>query len=383
MYQSFTKGARIAAIPRNRRRLTCVYGAGGTNFYASMEKRAMRTTLKNVAVVAVAAVLLAGGRARATAPDPKYLPADAKWLVHVDVDRLAKTQTYEIVMQQAERDDPNVREKLAKVGEALGTRFPEDLHGLTLIGRGFDPNSAVLVVRGKLDKDRLLGMAKTMPGYTSVMHGTAEVSTWAGKRSDSVSGAFLADDVLVLGRTPADVRRMLDLAAGREKPAAADGLLAGAAAAADAPDPTGVMAYLAADGLAELQRKYPVSPLIAQVSSARVALGERGEDLTLKAVLSVTSPEIAKQVKGALEGFKALMGLAALDDTADVQAKAVAEIAQRATVSAEGSTVTLNWPMPVARVRELVQNAENDKRSKAASKPSTPKTQEAEKAQDN
>ena len=343
----------------------------------------MRMKLRSAAVIAVAAaMLLAAGRARATAPDPKYLPADAKWLVHVDVDRLAKTQTYEIVMQQAERDDANVREKLAKVGEALGTRFPEDLHGLTLVGRGFDPTSAVLVVRGKLEKDRLLGMAKTMPGYTSVMHGTAEVSTWAGaKQAESVSGAFLADDVLVLGRTPADVRRMLDLAAGREKPAAADGLLA--AAAADAPDASGVMAYLAADGLAELQRKYPVSPLIAQVSSARLTLGERGEDLTLKAVLNVTSPEIAKQVKGALEGFKALMGLAALDDSGDVQAKAVAEIAQRATVSAEASTVTLNWPMPVARVRELVQNAENDKRSQAASKPSTPNTQQAEQAQDN
>jgi hypothetical protein len=344
----------------------------------------MRTKLKNVAMVAVAAaMLLAGGRARATPPDPNYVPADAKWLVHVDVDRLSKTQTYEILMQQAEREEGNVREKLAKVGEALGTRFPDDLHGLTLVGRGFDANSAVLVVRGKLDKDRLLGMAKSMPGYSSVMHGTVEVSTWAGaKQAESVSGAFLADDVLVLGRTPADVRRMLDLAAGREKPAAADGLLAGAATA-DASDATGVMAYLAGDGLAELQRKHPVSPLIAQVSSARLALSERGEDLTLKAVLNVTSPDIAKQVKGALEGFKALMGLAALDDSGDVQAKAVAEIAQRATVSAEASTVTLDWPMPVARVRELVQQDNKDKPANATSKPSTRDAGKPEKSQDN
>ena len=32
------------------------------------------------------------------APEPKYVPADAKWVVHVDVDRLAKSQTYDIVM---------------------------------------------------------------------------------------------------------------------------------------------------------------------------------------------------------------------------------------------------------------------------------------------
>lgn len=338
----------------------------------------MQNKFKNAAAIAAVAVtmLFSPGRARATGPDPKYVPADAKWVVHVDVDHLAKSQTYDMLMREAEKEEGNVREKLAKVGEALGTRFPEDMHGVTLIGRGFDEKSAVLVVRAKLDKDRLLGMAKSMPGYTSLMHGTVEVSSWADAKqpTESVSGAFLADDVLVLGRTSTDVRRMLDLAAGREKPAPADGLLAAAdAGAKDAAGGSGIMAYLAADGLAELQRMYPVSPLLAQVSSARLTLSERGDDVALRAVLNVTSLEIAKQVRGALEGFKALMGLAALADDGDTDAKAVAEIAQRATVTSEGSTVTLDWPMPVARVRELIEQNNGGKR-KPASKPATGKS---------
>ena len=186
-----------------------------------------------------------------------------------------------------------------------------------------------------------------------------------------MSGAFLADDVLVLGRTSADVGRMLDLAAGREKPAAAEGLLAGAA------DGTELMAYLAANGLAELQRKHPVSPLISQVTSARVSLAERGDDVTLRAVLNATSPDIAKQVKGAMEGFKALMGLAALDDDGDDDAKALAEISQRATLAVEGSTVTLDLPMPVARVRDLI---EGDEEKKATSGPTTVKSVDGKNA---
>lgn len=334
----------------------------------------MRTKMRNAAVAMAALVLLlAGGLARATGPDPKYVPADAKWVVHVDVDRMAKTQTYEILMRQAEKDEPKAREKLAKLGEALGTRVPEDLHGVTLVGRGFDEKSAVLIVRGKLDKDRLLGMAKAMPGFTSSLQGAVEVATWKDpKQPESVSGAFLADDVLVLGRTPADVVRMLNLAAGREPAAAADGLLAGAA------DQTQVMAYLAGNGLAELQRTHPLSPLISQVSSARVSLAERGDDLTLRAVLSVTSPELANQVKGAMEGFKALLGLAALDDDGDADAKAAAEIVQRATVTAEGSTVKLDLPMPVARLRELIEQ-DDKKKSKAASGPATRKLERDQK----
>jgi hypothetical protein len=296
-------------------------------------------------------ILLAADRARATGPEAKYVPADAKWVVHADVDRMHKTQTYDIIMQRAEQDDPKVREKLAKFGEALGTRVPEDVHGLTLVGRGFDERSAVLIVRAKLDKDRLLGMAKAMPGFTSSMHGTVEISTWKDPgQPDSVSGAFLADDTLVLGWTPADVGRMLDLAAGREQPAPADGLLAGAA------DQTEIMAYLAGNGLAELQKMHPVSPLIAQVTAARVSLAERGEDLSLRAVLNVTSPEIANQVKGAIDGFRALLGLAALEEDGDEDAKVVADVVKRATVTAEGATVKLDLPMPVAQLHALIDD---------------------------
>jgi hypothetical protein len=140
------------------------------------------------------------------------------------------------------------------------------------------------------------------------------------------------------------------------------------------------MAYLAADGLAELQRKHPVSPLISQVTSARVSLSERGDDLTLRAVLSVTSPEIANQVKGAMEGFKALLGLAALDDDGDDEAKAAAEIVQRATVTADGSTVKLDLPMPVARLRDLIEQ-DDQKKVKAASGPTTLKSKDGEKAE--
>jgi len=337
----------------------------------------MRTNWKNVAVLAMVAatMLLTGGRARATGPDPKYVPADAKWVVHVDVDRLAKTKTFEIIKRQAEKEDPKVREKVTQLGEALGARLPDDVHGVTLIGRDFDEKQAVLVVRAKVDKDRLLGMAKAMPGYTSSMHGTVEVSTWKdANQPNAVSGAFLAEDVLVLGWTPADVGRMLDLSAGREKPAPADGLLAGAA------DGTEVMAYLAANGLAELQRMHPVSPLISQVTSARISLTERGDDLTLGATLNVTSPDIAKQVKGAMEGFKALLGLAALDDDGDEDAKLFAELSQRATVTAEGSTVTLNWPVPVKRLHELFE--EDEKKAKATTAPTaTPGSESGEKAE--
>jgi hypothetical protein len=330
-------------------------------------------TSKLTAIAATAVSMLLGiTPARATGPEPKYVPADAKWVVHADVDRMAKTKTYDLVMRQAEKDDPKVREKLAKFGEALGTRFPEDVRGVTLVGRAFDEKSAVLIVRAKLDKDRLLGMAKAVPGFTSSMHGAIEVMTWKdANKPESISGAFMGDDTIVLGWTPADVGRMLDLAAGREQPALADGLLAGAA------DQTEVMAYLAGNGLAELQKMHPVSPLLSQVTSARVSLAEREDDLTLRAVLNVTSPEIANQVKGAMDGFKALLGLAGLDNDGDDEAKAAAEIVQRAAVTAEGSAVKLDLPMPVARLKELLE--QEDDKKKAASAPVTRKSEDAEK----
>src|SRR5690349_4584230 len=130
----------------------------------------MRTRRAALGIWGMMLVAAGAGVCRAAGPDPKYLPADAKWLVHVDVERLSKSQLYELVMRKAAQDEKNLvsfsrgpRQKLAAIGEVLGNRIPEDLRTVTLIGREFDEKSAVLVVKGKLDKDRLLGMAKTMP----------------------------------------------------------------------------------------------------------------------------------------------------------------------------------------------------------------------------
>jgi hypothetical protein len=307
-------------------------------------------------LIVAAGLLLASGMARAGALDPKYIPADAKWLVHVDVDALLKSQTYAMVIKEVEQSQgKDFLKQLAQYGEAIGTRIPDDIRDATLIGNGFDEKSAVLVVHAKMDKDRLIGMAKVMKEYTSSAYGGKEISNLPVNidgDAGTVSGTLLADDVLVLARTPKQVERMIDLSAGKEKPAPAGNILAKGVDGAE------VMIYLAADSFAEVQKQYPVSPILGQVSSARVGLSEKADDVVIKAILDMTSDDVAKQGKGALEGLKAMVNLAAMDPEQDEETKVFAQLMKRSATRVEGNHVIVDWPVPLATVRGLIENGE-------------------------
>src|SRR3954449_9793972 len=88
--------------------------------------------------VAVAALAVAAGFARAGGVDPKYVPADAKWVVHVDVDEIAKSKLWGMMLidvdafsdhkhvfvgvgSEAERSAEAAR-KLQSLGDVVGMK---------------------------------------------------------------------------------------------------------------------------------------------------------------------------------------------------------------------------------------------------------------------
>jgi hypothetical protein len=328
----------------------------------------MRTRMKQAAMLAAMALAMVIGRARGGAVDPKYIPPDAKWVVHVDLDAVVRSKLlamldvdlkltgdgkhFMVGMRPHGMSDTDVK-KLAAIQDALGMKFPDDLHGATLIGRTFDPNDAVLLVNAKVDKDRLVGMAKLKAACTSRMYSNIEIVTWKKdkdeKDEDAVSGAFVAEDMIVVARSAASVQHMIDVVSNKT-PANSAGVLSG-----DSLGQGAVMVYVAADGIADLQKTIELSPVMAPVRTVRVSIGEEGDDLVLKGKLNVKTAEAARQVRGALEGVRALATLASLDDSGDKQLKALSLLAARATVTVDDTIVTINWPIVMSSIRDLTE----------------------------
>ncbi|HZZ42132.1 MAG TPA: hypothetical protein VFE58_04285 [Tepidisphaeraceae bacterium] len=323
----------------------------------------MRNLIKKCALCASLALLLILQSTHATGIDPQYIPSDAKWLIHVDMDALIKTKLWNFVNVNinaftshrglsigvgptSQPSDGPASRKIKALADALGMKLPEDIHGLTLVGRSFDEADAFLLVKATMDHDRIIGLAKINPQYTSTTHAGVEISSWKG---EDISGAFLSEDILALAQRSGGIEQAIDAAHSPQH--APSGLLAGVETK-PGDDNAGVVIYIAAEGLAELQKEEELSPILTPVTRVRASFAERGDDLVLTAVLDVKTAESARQVRGALEGIRALASLAVLEGN-DQTAKALAMLAQRATSSVQDTTVTVHWPFSLSVVQQL------------------------------
>jgi hypothetical protein len=321
-------------------------------------------------------VVALAGNARAGGVDPTYVPPDAKWVVHVNVDALVKSNLWSMINTQFQLlPDPQrsaagspsgagqlKSDKIKAVSDALGMRLPDDLHGLTLVGRSFDPEEAVLIVKANVDRDRVIGMAKLNPQYHSTLYKNVEVGDVEG-----LSWAFLADGVVVLGQRVEQIEGAID-AVQRAKNGAAttpSGLLTNSALSENAP----VMVCAAVQDLQALQQQKDLSPILAPVTNVYASIAERQEDLVLNVVLYIKTDEAARQVRGALEGVRAL-GILAASNKQDSPLKTMTELAQRSTVTVDRQTVTVEWPVALSAVQPLIDHALHKTRQ-----PTAPATQ--------
>lgn len=327
------------------------------------------------------------GWAEAGPINPRYIPPDAKWVVHVDMDTLTRSKLWTMLyvnfdlnvfrpnqhislgVSTSKPADDAIRRKIDAFADALNMKFPEDIHDMTLVGRDFDQSGAVLLVHAKMDRDRLIGLAKISPQYVSEMHGGVEISNL---KDQSISGAFLSDDVLALGQKTEVVEKEIDLAQMQGNQPASSLMAAGKGVSDQG---AGVMVYLAAKGLAELQQEEDLSPIFAPVTRVRASLSEQGEDLMLTAALDVKTAELARQVRGALEGIKSLALLA--QGTSD-EANVIITLAQRATSTVDETTVVVHWPVAMSVIEKTMADAMTPHEKKHANVQATTQPASAE-----
>ncbi|WP_459556310.1 hypothetical protein [Lacunimicrobium album] len=105
-----------------------------------------------IAVLAVGASSLLTQTLNAGGLEEKQIPADAKWVVHFDLDAMGDGALVE-VMKEKKSD---LMEKIkAKASERYGIDVDEDLRSATFYGTSFEPHTGVMVLNSEYDKAKL------------------------------------------------------------------------------------------------------------------------------------------------------------------------------------------------------------------------------------
>ncbi len=317
----------------------------------------MRPTF--AALVTAAALFPLAPIARGDPFDRRHVPADARWVVHLDIDAARGTPLWaDVAARLAKR--PGVQAKLGQVEAVSGLRFPRDLHDVTVYGQTATDEAGVAVIHADIDRDRLTKFVAGLPGFAAHSVGGHDVAIW-GDDGKPVFAAFHGPSTVVFGRTEAHVVAALDALDGKGDLLPADSTLTGAAppatrpafAAGDRP-----LAFVAAADPAAIAGSADAVPgPLRQVVGGWLTVTEAGTAVTVRAALMADTADAAEQLRTAADGLKAMAAFATAGPDADPQAKAAAALVTHAHFGRTDRAATLDLSVPLDQVERSIDGA--------------------------
>jgi len=303
----------------------------------------------------VVVLLSAATFVRAAVLDGKRVPEDAKWLLHVDMDALRESKTWKTMLQGMLEKNAGFQKTVQDVQMFTGFKFPQDLHDVTLYGKSFTEEAAVVVIHATVDSATLLGQLALAPGYEVTKHGEHEVHAWQDK-GKQLYGSFQSGSVAVIGRSRENVEKAMDVLDGK-----AGGMKVGSGVTEGAKG--AVLAYVGGSGLSELQKlQQAKTPLLNEAELAWVSIGEQEESLVLRAAVGTKTPQTAGQMKAMVDGFKAMIALAAANESADAKTKMAGAVVQSLNAKMEAKTVSAEWRVPLEMLQKVINLSKEAKK---------------------
>ena len=322
----------------------------------------------NAALLAAVTALTTAGAAHADPFDPTRVPADAKYVIHIDVDAIRPTQLWKAADDKLAGNEA-FGAKMGQFEMASGMHFPNDLHDVTVYGAAAGDGAAVTVVHAKMSKDQLTAALQFANNYGNEIFGKYEILTW-NDNGDPKAAAFHDDSTFVIAATADHVKAALDTMDAKAARAPADSpLFAGAVKPAAGQPPT--LVYLATLDLAGLAKPGETPNLmVKQIDSGFVTLTERpaaattnpsaggaptgaaAADAVVKLTVRAKSPEAAQQLQTMAGGLKAFVGMQAANQAADPRLAFAATVLKTTTLTQTGNTIEVGASMNVDQLQQ-------------------------------
>jgi hypothetical protein len=304
----------------------------------------MKVTYSMLAITA----LWAGTAAAAplTRPD---VAGTAKWVLHLDAEKLRPTKVGEAIARQI---DAKMVKPTADLKFFLGLDFDwRRITALTAYGTSFKAQAGdkgVLLVYSDMDVETALETT------VAKLASAGQADSGPVRRLEAAPNALyrINDELYVACRVgrPAILsksRRLIDEA--RATLAGSTPSLQESQALAGFAVPESPMFALATvEGFNEQVPIPPLSKTLQNAEALRLVLGEKGEELRLNLALEAKSAETATQIQQVLQG---LVALAALNE---VQNQDLQILAQSLKVSTKGKLVSAELRYPVAKALEKI-----------------------------
>jgi hypothetical protein len=293
--------------------------------------------MKQLGTIAVLFALTGVGNAWAAPLDLKNVPADAKWLVHVDVDAARSSSVVQKFVEQCGKDLPRAKERLVELCEKLGLNQCKDLHGITAFSEKLEPKHGVLIADAKWNAKRLQEFVDQAPDHKVIEDGAYKIHTFTAhkgtKHAHSVAATVLDSSKLVLASSPEMLKSALQVLEGKA-PA-----IAGKQSPLAATVPSGTI-FLARAVDVKDSAVAKMRPVLQLIKSFDYAKGQRDGQWFGNVTVTAESKSVAEKLGQVFEGYRAWLSLHAYKD------RWFGELLNKAKLTVDGNVVRVAFLEP-------------------------------------
>lgn len=258
---------------------------------------------RNTNILMTLMILLAlvlPAQAKTVPPELSMVPANAQWVVHLDVKTFAATELSKHFLDS--KGSP-LNEANHEVSKHLNVDLMKDVSWITVFGQGKD---AAFCAKGNFDQKHLISLVKEKTALKSVSHGKHTIYTW--EKGDENFGAF-AGKMFVYARSESVMKGILDSLGGKKK-----GGKSAASLAQLKGVPAGTFLSAMVDDIPSLMGKHDRTFVLKQTRMAFFMAMENNGNLGLKLKMTTESPEAAKNIEQIVRGFIAMAKLKGGED---------------------------------------------------------------------
>ena len=266
-----------------------------------MRKLTLAFGLACVACLAAPAAM-AGGLVK------EQVSAQAKWVVHLDVEAAWASALGQFVLDKIEKDGK--ADQIQKFADVFGFDLTKDLHGITLYGESYNPADGVAIVNATVNKDKLLGLLAQNAGHQEIAYGDFVLQRWTqkpeGPGDDGARyGTFYRDDLVIISRSVTALQHAIDVMG---NPASS---LAGANAPSLLP-PVSAGAFLvaAATDIKLPAEAAPKAAMLKNIAGGSLEFGQDGDNVFLNLRLTTKTDADALRLRQMAQGLLAFAQMA-------------------------------------------------------------------------
>ena len=284
--------------------------------------------------------------------NPKHVPADAKWIIHVDYDAMSDSALWQKLRTESftskSKQAAGEHQGKGQIGQMIqgwmkeryGIDLPEDLKSITMFSQDYKAYTGTVIVQANYSADKIESRLKEAPNHrtTKWQDLTLHTITLSKQKDDGPSGdqemtvVLVDDSTLMLASSVDNAKEMLKLLQGDGQTLAnqESQLLNNRAKNA--------WIYGAAIDLQELEQHPAAMPILTQHQRIHWSFGKQADgSLYEQAELVAQSSDVAQKMKKVVDGVIAYQSLWA-DDS-----QALNTLVDNTQVKTSGNTTSFMW----------------------------------------